>query len=312
MARKFEPISETEAENWIERVQNLDIQKHNIDVIKRKINYFPKGFTIESVPISEGETIYRARILDSKPSQVSDLGYPEKHHVSEFGRANRPHNPIFYASSGASAAVFEKDPEPGDRVAILKWRLTDEILLSKIGYSDEVLSRLNSSRELEDIPQGLLPETESRGNSRLRKYLAKLFTRRVPEERKHHHKLTAALAEMCRKGDIMCGNLYPTVEMWGNADNLAIETDVVDESLEPISAEYIEIQMQDDQQIKTDTLDTCRTIENSELQWNGHGHRWVLDKDDAWGAFLYEDGRWKLKDSSREGAKPQHDPNFEY
>lgn len=312
MGNEFESISEADANQWIERVQDLNIETLNIDVLKREIDFFPKGFMMAGIPISKGETIYRARIPDEKPMQVSDLSYPPKNKVNEFGRANRPHNPIFYASSGGAAAVFEQNPAPGDRVAILKWRIKEPIILSKIGYSDEVLSRLKSSRDMEDIPEGLSPESESQGNSIMRNFLAKIFTRRVPEDQKHRHKLTAAISEMFLKADEIDGILYPTVEMWGNEDNLAIKTEVVEQVLEPISAEFIEIKERGDKKIETDTLDTCSTIENQELQWNGHGHQWVLEKDGAWAAFEFEDGRWKLKNAPSNGARPLHDPNFEY
>lgn len=312
MGGEFEPISEADANQWIENVKNIDIKTHNIDVLKREIGFFPKGFKMAGIPISKGETIYRARIPDEKPMQVSDLSYPPKQKVNEFGRANRPHNPIFYASSGGAAAVFEKNPAPGDRVAILKWRIKEKILLSKIGYSDEVLKRLKSSRDMDDIPEGLSPESESPGNSIMRDFLADVFTRRIPEDQKHRHKLTAAISEMYLKADEIDGILYPTVEMWGNEDNLAIETRVVDQVLEPISAEYIEIQERGDKEIETDTLDTCTSIEEGEIQWNGHGHQWRLEKDGAWAAFKFEDGRWKLKNSPPNAARPLHDPNFEY
>lgn len=308
----FKPVSEEEAKQWIKRVQNIDIRNRNIDVLKRDIDFFPNGFRMVGIPISKGETIYRARIQDNKPNEVSDLSYPPKHRVGEFGRANRPHNPIFYASSGGAAAVFEQNPNPGDNVAILKWRLKEEITLSKIGYSDEVLRRLNSSRDKVDIPGGLIPDFESPGNSILREFLAKIFTRRVQEDQKHRHKLTAAIAEMYTKSGEIDGILYPTVEMWGNQDNLAIETQVVDQVLEPVSAEYIEIQKRDDKQIKTDDLDTCTTIVDGEFQWNAHGHQWVFDKDGAWGSFKYENGNWKLKNSMSGGARALHDQDFEY
>lgn len=312
MGSELEAITEDEANQWIERVRDIDIESQNIDVLKREIDFFPKGFMMAGIPISKGETIYRARILDEKPMHVSDLSYPPKHAISEFGRANRPHNPIFYASSGGAAAVFEINPDPGDRVAILKWRINEQIILSKIGYSDDVLSRLKSSRDIEDIPEGLSPESESAGNSIIRDYLARIFTRRVPEDEKHRKKLTAAISEMYLKADEIDGILYPSVEMWGNEDNLAIKTQAVDQKLEPISAEFIEIQKRGEKGIETDTLDTSTTIEEGEIQWNGHGHQWVLEKDGAWGAFKYEDGRWKLKNSPPNGVRPLHDPNFEY
>lgn len=309
MAGEFEPISESDAKRRIESLQNLNTETQDIDELKEKVK--TRGLKNEGISLDKGTHIYRARKVDEQPTQVSELSYPPKDKAG-LNRANREYDPIFYASSGAAAAVFELDPDPGDRIAILKWRTNEEIVLNTIGYSSEVLGRLDSTRDPEDIPGGDLAEIESRGNSMMRNYFAELFTQHVPEEEKHRHKLTAAIAEMWQSGEALDGILYPTVRMWANEDNLAIKTDVVDQSLKPISAEFIEVQGRENQEIEKELLDTCTTIQDGELQWNGHGRQWELEDDGAWAKFKAEGGRWKVDDSGGGGVTPKHDPNFEY
>jgi len=309
MVEGFEPISEADARERIKHLQNLNTEIRSIGELKEEIS--TRGLRNEGVILDEGTTIYRARTLEEQPAQVSDLSYPPED-ITGLNRANRKHDPMFYASSGAGATVFELDPDIEEKVAILKWRTTEEITLNTIGYNPEVLRQLDSSREENEIPGDKLADDESRGNFMMRKYFSKLFTKRVPENEKHRHKLTAAIAENWRSGPPIDGIMYPTVRMWGNQDNLAIETEVVDKAIEPISAEFIEMQGKEDKEIEKETLDTCTTIENDELQWNGHGYRWELENDGAWAEFEVEGGSWKVGDSGRGGATPLHDPNFEY
>lgn len=308
----FEPISEGDALSRVEKLQHLNTETQNIDELKEVVESgITRGMQNEAIILDEGTTIYRARILEEKPTRVSDLSYPPED-VAGLNRANREQDPVFYASSGAGAAVFELNPQIGENVAIIKWGTTDEIVLNPIGYSSEVLNRLDSSREPAKIPGNGLADTESRGNLVLRKYLAKLFTQDVPENEKHRHKITAAIAEHWRSGEPLDGIMYPTVKMWANEDNLAIDTGVVDQALLPISAEFIEIQGKEGKEIEMEVLDTAKTIQNGEIHWNGHGRQWVLENDGAWGEFKVKDGRWRVEDSEAGGVTPQHDPDFEY
>lgn len=309
MAGEFDPISEADARHRIEKLQSLNTETHDIDELKEKIE--TQGLKNEGIILDEGTPIYRARIFENQPKQVPELSYPPEDIVG-LNRANRANNPIFYGSSGAGAAVFELNPDIGEKVAILKWQTMEEIFLNTVGYSSGVLGRLDSSREPEDIPGDGLDDTESRGNSMMRKYFAELFTQHVPENEKHHHKLTAAIAELWLSGEPIDGIVYPTVRMWANQDNFAIETEVVDRALQPTSAEFIEIQGKENKEIEMEVLDTSRTVQNGEIQWNGHGRQWVLESDGAWGEFKAEDGRLKLEDSGSGGAIPQHDPDFQY
>lgn len=309
MVGEFEPISEADARGRIEKLQNLDTEANDIDKLKEKVD--TKGLTNEALILDKGTTIYRARIVEEQPTRISDLSYPPKE-IAGVNRANRENDPIFYASSGAAAAVFELNPDPGDKVAILKWRITEEITLNTVGYSAEVLKRLDSSRAQGELPGDGVADTESRGNFIMRNYFAELFTQHVPENEKHRHKLTAAIAEIWRSGEPLDGIIYPTVRMWANEDNLAIETGVVDQALKPISAEFIEIQGKENKEIEMKVLDTCTAIQDGEIQWNGHGRKWVLETDGAWGKFKSEDGRWKVEDSGGGGVTPLHDPEFEY
>lgn len=309
MATGIDTISEAEARRRIKTLRSLSTETHNIDELKEQID--TQGLRNEAIVLDEGSTIYRARILDEQPTRVSDLSYPPES-VTGLNRANRAYDPVFYASSGAAAAVFEVNPDPGEKVAILKWRAMDEIVLNTVGYSSAVLRRLNSSREPGELPGEGLADTESRGNAMMRKYFAELFTQRVPENEKHRHKLTAAIAEMWRSGEALDGVLYPTVRMWANQDNFAIETEVVDRALNPVSAEFLEIKGEEGQKMETEVLDTCTTIQEGEIRWNRHGRRWVLDTDGAQGEFKVEDGRWQAEESDGKGVTPLHDPTFEY
>lgn len=309
MAEEIQPITESEAKQRIEQIEYIETQSTNIDVMKKDID--TTGFQNAGMPLVRGENIYRARIIDEKPTQVRELSYPPKQDAS-LNRANRAHNPIFYASSGGAGAVFEVNPDPGDKIGILKWRTTEQINLNRIGYSRQVLDRFDSVRDLDDFPEKELAKTETEGNSIMRQYFAELFTQPVSVNQKHHHKLTTAIAETFLAGNSIDGIMYPTVEMWANEDNVAIETEVVDQSLEPVSAEFIEIEGRGDTEIQKSTLDTCTTIENGELNWNGHGPQWQLVEDNALAAFKYEDGRWRVKNPSEDNIETHHDPNFEY
>jgi len=307
MAGEPGQLTEDEARHRIKRLQSLDTKAQDIDHIKKKVD--TSGLKNEGIVVKKGTNIYRGRILDNRPGRVSELSYPPQEFAG-LNRANRQNDPIFYGSSGAGATVFELEPEIGENIAILKWRVDEDLLLNTIGYSPKVLEQLDSSRNETEIPGHSLSESD--GNTVLREYFARLFTQRVSDEEKHHHKLTAALAENWLSGDSIDGIMYPTVKTWGNYDNLAIQRESVDQKLEPISAEFIEIQQRQKREIEKETLDTSKRVTDGNIEWNGHGHQWVIETDGASAEFEFQNGRWKLSDSEMAEATPQHDPEFEY
>lgn len=84
------------------------------------------GFEFQAVNLKPNSPVVRARFSESKKSlqYISDVSYPQKKHVKEFSRLNRPDQNLFYASESIDSCLTEMLPfwfdtlETGDKITV--------------------------------------------------------------------------------------------------------------------------------------------------------------------------------------------------
>ena len=78
------------------------------------------------------------------------------------------------------------------------------------------------------------------------------------------YKLTIPIARQLMSGDNFNGIFYPTVKMYGNADNVALKTDFVKRSLKLVSVEFAIISGRTSGNFNIE-------IQDSSTEWNSEG-----------------------------------------
>ena len=116
------------------------------------------GFVFQTGVIKQGSPLIRARFSSDMTSflKLSDVSYPQKFHVTDFSRLNRPRQNLFYASESEKACIAEMLPfwldkfKTGDRIKVTlgKWILRKDLMLLFIPDTKNVnkLSKITISQ----------------------------------------------------------------------------------------------------------------------------------------------------------------------
>ena len=93
--------------------------------------------------------------------------------------------------------------------------------------------------------------------------------------------------------------MYPTIQMFGNADNLLLKPEYVDSCLEFVNVEFIKIKSNNEKGFEVDRVDsaTAQTLHNDKLNWSGRALQWELNQSGMVAEFEYKaDGKWECRD----------------
>lgn len=276
--------------------------------IKKVISAMIKGYKIQAPVLAPPYLLYRARICE-KPEFVSELSYPPSEYVKENGRGNYLGQSMFYCSTSHSVPFYELRCKAGDKIALSCWRLKSPLAVNHIGFTEEVKEQLKSKRNIDEIYSFVTTTNNySELNEMVHEYLGYLFSKPVKlDSEKIDYKLTSTIADIMMHSEDIHGLLYPTIQMLGNADNILIKPDFVDEHLEFLNVEFIEIKESDDDSFIVDRLDSAvsASVENGRLTWSGRPLQWELKEDGMVATFEYSaDGTWVGRDQSGKVIDP--------
>ena len=242
--------------------------------------------------IEKGQFIYRAVSWPDKPMKKEQLSYPPALKLGAYGRANRPHAPLFYGSAGCHSTIMEIAPNLGDRLAISKWRLQQNLNIAVAGYTEKTFSGKAGMNRWPGITWAKQHAEDHRAkqhaedhraknpvNQFVHEFLAHEFTKKVPQRKAWQYKISAAFCELLlnayalelngEAASEISGILYPSTPNEVSADNLAIRPNIADTHLEFISVQYVEIsQKTNEPQYSMRGLDFADTLsEAGEIQW---------------------------------------------
>lgn len=259
----------------IVEIEEIDLSTATVAQIQALISVLLDGFPTLAINIPPGKYIHRTRKW-TKPDNIRQVTYPPPDRAT-LGRANAEGSSRFYGSIGRSVPFFELNPQIHDTIILSVWRTKDNMLLNSVGFTKESTALLNSKRDLEKIYT--LPEhIENMNESQVlvNNFLAKWFVKQISQEESHYYKITCAIANILMGGDVISGLIYPTVKMFGNADNLVLDTKFVEKSLELVSIEYFEITENNGVNFKTELLDTSiKWDEIGKIDWSGKELGWI-------------------------------------
>jgi hypothetical protein len=270
------PRSLIEIQAAIELIEQLELGNASIDGIKPLLRPFFEGYIVSTPLIDSRTYLYRLRPFPyEKPSHVCALGAPPSIAVLNLQRCNRIGEPMFYCSVGRNGPFFEVHAKVGETFVLSIWRTNRNLLVNNVGYTRAAFAALKSNRGLPMWAQNKYEqETSDSVNVAIDEFLAGKFTQDVPRGSEHLYKVTVGLTDYFIRGGgtVFDGLCYPTIAMWGNADNLALTPACASNGLDFFMAEHLRITRIEGSEMTFDLLDTASTLgQGGVLNWTGYG-----------------------------------------
>lgn len=275
-------IDQKKLKKQIRHLQGLNLKHANFEYLKFLLMPLFNGYFIGSTTAPAEELIYRAVSWANKPTKKEHLTYPPDSKV-KLGRANNPGKPIFYGSAGCHSTIMELAPNQGDRIAISKWRVRNNLNLVFVGYTENSFKEKSGMNRFEELPwvkqHAVDPLSRKQGNQLLHEFVAREFTKRVPACQEWQYKISAAISEVTLNALSfgingapaieIAGILYPSTPNEANADNVALKCSIADKYLEFVSVQYIEISKKTDHPEYTmQGLDFADSLSDAgDIQW---------------------------------------------
>ena len=272
----------------IKELERIDLIKADVELLKDKITYLLKGYGFATPILMPGWKLFRGVKCVEKPSNVSQITYPNSKIIKKYQRVNRPGNATFYSSIAREAPFYELDMNPNEFIAISRWGILEKIVVNNVGYHQDSFKQLGSNREAPIFGEGYKPTTS---DLIVNKYFANEFAKVVPEGGEHLYKISVAISEKLCGGELhmeiagdsykgpmeIGGVIYPTIAMRANSDNIALKTHIVDKYLSLEQVEYIRVDSTHDFQYEVKIIDFANSFcENGTIEWKGRHPQWVL------------------------------------
>lgn len=226
--------------------------------------------------VPAGTLLYRARVFDAPPQDqlrsISSLSYPPVEACRSDQRCNLAGRPVFYGATDVAPCYFEARAANGSYIAVSEWEVTRPLVLQPLGYALEVLRQLGSNRGPPDW--GVISREPA--HLRFEEHVTRLFTQRnlTPEG----YRICAVLTTMHSEGSQVDGVIYPSFEMRGNGDNVALKPASVDSTLLLKHARISIVVDSAPASFRSEAVDTAEIDAMGRLRWKGHDDKWSLTK----------------------------------
>lgn len=218
-------------------------------LIKESIRHIP----IVLAKLHENAVIDRVRLNKNTSfftsqkdlSYITDVDIIAKY-LTEFGRANKPHQPLFYGAltsekikENRMTAYLEtstllRDTEAinleGELFTLSRWRTNQELIVPEIVFSEEAIKEnpqtaTSFKKHYKDLMQEPMRELALRQ--------LQLFSQEFARKARSHHdyKIAVAYADLLMIEGNHPGILYPSVQTGYQGQNLVLRADIVDKHL---------------------------------------------------------------------------------
>jgi hypothetical protein len=241
-----------------ELFSDAELRNKSIDALKRRLRSRLTGYRLVFKNIPAGTVVHRGVPWNDRPCYVAQLWHPPAE-KAKLNRANRAGRPIFYGSLAAPAVLFELRATRGEVIALSEWEVLEPLWMHNLGYERTALTKLGApnadsrAKVFEVIPN------ESAHNADLRRMLSLAFTEDLQEEREYRYRQTIAINELLfdkaepirsrwggPRSTRVAGTVYPSLQMRGATDNLAIWPEFVESSMRIKSVRYVMVEQTDE------------------------------------------------------------------
>ena len=229
----------------LEEIEYEDIKT----LIRESIRLIP----VTTAKLHKGESIDRVRLngkTDFFKSQ-GEISYIKDpfvidNYLKEFGRANKPHEPLFYGALRSSqiqhnrlTAYFETsemihDTEfvnlEGELFTVSRWEVQKELIIAEIVFSDDALKNNPDTRHSFKNQFKQLNESEHREMA-LRQL--QLFSNEYSRKAKSHHdyKISVAYSDLLLNEYGVDAITFPSVKSGYQGQNIVFKPEAVDKYL---------------------------------------------------------------------------------
>jgi hypothetical protein len=295
------PPSISEARELISKIRTADLRATPVEQIVDLVRPLLKGHVVAVPNWEPGLELFRASSrFDQPPASVKEMWHPPPDSCS-LGRANLPHQPLLYCAADIGPLFFELSATEGTRLSLIKFETTDRMIVNRVGYTPEVFASLKSSREVPDY--GVMNVTAySDVGKMINDFLSEVFCQVVPPDELWRYSLSASIARalLGEAEEPINGVMYPTIPMWGNADNFALKPRYALDHLRPVHAQFVEVTKVALPEMSFDILDEARRFEvDGTICWLGHQGKWEVPP--GVDQLLFEaakGGYWLARDSA--------------
>jgi hypothetical protein len=231
------------------------LQRLTIEAMKNQLRAKLGGLVRAVKHITPGTLLYRGVFWDRRPELISQISYPPPEKVSNIGRLNRPGQSVFYASCAPPAVFYELKAREGSLIAFSEWEVTKHLWMHNLGYHADAFTRLGALPNPARVTLTEPIPNETPHNNRLRRKVAIAFTQDAPPGFEYRYKQSVALAEFWfahhqplptypdgpETGQV-AGVVYPSLQMRGDVDNVALWPDFVHSSTALRQVQYVLIE----------------------------------------------------------------------
>ena len=288
-------MSKDRAIKFINNFKNLDLKNIEYDTLKELvIKYFP-FIPIPPITLPFDTLLFRARTIPyNKPpyTNFSDFTPPsKKYQKNEFGRANKPFQPVFYCSTDMKVAAMEvckdykniRNPQyEVGWVVVGIWKVIDYcgLQLSNLCYSDKALYVRDDIKAEVQSYKKILNKTAENGQSLpdntkiVTELLMKFFSDEFSKNNiitHNDYKISTVYADrlFSNPTNIFDGIRYPSVPMKYKGDNIVLSESSYKNKLELVNTLFVTcgLDFEIDDHIVTGILLEDEKIEGDKIVW---------------------------------------------
>jgi hypothetical protein len=200
--------------------------------------------------LDRGRLVYRARKMDARPNNLSEITYPPAN-ITKCGRVNREQKPLFYGTLGSfGPCLMECGGEPGDHFVIGKWELRRPLIFGELGFS----KKLNLSRPNRLYPDDFIKDQKNPAHQCIKDWQCDVLTRPIKDAGDEWiYRLSTAIAELALEAllpveaqkehgqSYPAGVIYPSVASNTFGDNIAVLPSFIDNDFKFVAAIWVKV-----------------------------------------------------------------------
>ncbi|SFZ94417.1 hypothetical protein SAMN05428642_104169 [Flaviramulus basaltis] len=268
-----------------------DLLKNGIKFIPLPIAKLSKNAYIDRVRQNKGKTLFK---------HINELGYIKDKNVidnvlSSFGRANNPHQVMFYGALETSlidkprlTAIAETshifrvsgtDCPDGEYYTVSRWETRKELLVVEVVFSEyalknnpEIAESFENQKKL--LKEHNLEEKDMAFHLDFLKFISEEFSKKVvnPEE----YKISSAYTNIALLHPDVSGIIYPSVQTDYFGVNIVLPPEIVEEYVKPIICSTHIVYKKGMESLITNGENYCKDINvNRDIEWK-ENYREVL------------------------------------
>lgn len=273
-------------ENLIKEIESINFENNwSYEQVIHSILKIPK-LPIILFKKPKGDLIFRSRINKGIDlfEHVSEISIPKECYVTNYARANKPGQSLFYGSENRPTSYLEfalhlAEITPFGKEVLITvgvWELKRDLTLVLV--FDPSLPRNNVFNKYhgEGLDEFLTktPEKFKKGTIRFFEFISKKYAKQVSNNY-HNFFITCAYSNIVFAYEQCDGIIYPSVPRGGDAFNVVLKKNVVSEEVLELKAvrtdKFIALEQPNGKHdfVNTASIDASK-IKNDNIEWNSN------------------------------------------